>query len=205
MDHEIICPAFDDAGTEEIDVTSSDISFLSSFSMWATNPGACPAPTTATTRVPGELYILDARYWSRSSIRTRLTVGNSFAMSSSIDCSTLVSFNRSSSSLLISSLENTAVRREDISLSLFHKLERRQARLNVTWISRSHRERGIFLSDAKFAARMISSPGDTPIWVPSFFWYDDRAMFASIRNPLFSLSIVLILRFSQPWTSVLER
>ena len=135
---------------------------------------------------------------------TSFIVGSSFAISFIIDWSVSCFFRSSSSSAVISSLENAAESSVAMSLHLFHSELFAQARLNVVCMSRSHRERGMPFSFASAAAPRISSPGFVPVCSPMRRWKDESAVFASRKNPLPSFMTFLMSMFSQLDFSVFD-
>ena len=87
------------------------MALLLSSRMFLTIPAMWPAPTTATSRLPGEFLIFSARYISRSSISTFFSSGMASPSSDISSDRTSFFFNSCSFSSVISVLSKRLARR----------------------------------------------------------------------------------------------
>ena len=126
---------------------SSDGNELSS-SIIFRMPVIWPAPTTASTRLPGAFRIRLARYWSRSSIKTVFTSGKVLPNSCIIVERESCDFILRSSSSETSVLSKRLAKSEAISENLRYHGVQLQVRRSVTLMSRSARRVGMFASRA---------------------------------------------------------
>ena len=113
-------------------------------------------------------------------------------------------FSFSISSGVSFSLEKIVLSMAASILFLPQKEVRAQALRRVSWMSRSHRLKGMPASWARRTAVSISSPGETPRLAPRRRWKEESTRLASSRKPLRLRSTSMMFSFCQPPGSVSE-
>ena len=155
-------------------------------------PPAWAAPMMAMIFLPGAVLIFCARYWSLSSTRTCLTVGNSLetSMSAASKASASLSLARSSSEISSSSKIEPMIVVSSLNFSLAPSFA--QMRAKVVLIGRSARTKGRLCSFDSLMPSIISPPVVEPKDLAILLWKEERMTLTMRKPTCLSLMILTI-------------